>query len=63
MREFIIVRHEATTSGEFPLNEMPGSAGRIDVLARRANSAFFKGRRDFNLQSPTSKRVADNTTY
>lgn len=61
--KFIIVGHKAATSGEFLLNDMPGSAGRIDILARCIHSAFFKGRRGFNLQSPTSKLVADNTTY
>jgi len=63
MLEFITVGHKAATSGEFPLNDMPGSAGRIDVLARCIHSVFFKGRRGFNLQSPTSKLRADNTTY
>ncbi|HXY87880.1 MAG TPA: tRNA (pseudouridine(54)-N(1))-methyltransferase TrmY [Candidatus Acidoferrales bacterium] len=41
MREFIVIGHKAVTSGEFPLNDMPGSAGRIDILARCVNSAFF----------------------
>ena len=63
MWEFIIVRHKAAISREFPLNDMPGSAARTNVLARCINSVFFKGRRGFNLQSPTSKLRADNTTY
>ncbi len=50
MREFIIVGHKAVTSGEFPLNDMPGSAGRIDILARCVNSAFFTS---FNVRRDT----------
>lgn len=50
MREFIIVGHKAVTSGEFPLNDMPGSAGRIDILARCINSAFFTS---FNIRRDT----------
>jgi tRNA (pseudouridine54-N1)-methyltransferase len=50
MREFIIVGHKAVTSGEFPLNDMPGSAGRIDILVRCVNSAFFTS---FNIRRDT----------
>jgi tRNA (pseudouridine54-N1)-methyltransferase len=50
MREFIIVGHKAITSGEFPLNDMPGSAGRIDILARCVTSAFFTS---FNVRRDT----------
>jgi len=48
-RQFIIVGHRAATSGDFPLNDMPGSAGRIDILARCLTAAFltsFSIRRD-----------------
>ncbi len=50
MREFIIVGHKAFTSGKFPLNDMPGSAGRIDILARCVNTAFFTS---FNIRRDT----------
>ena len=63
MREFIIVGYKAATSREFLLNDMLESVGCIDVLARCINSAFFKERGGFNLQSPTSKLGTDNTTY
>ncbi len=49
MRQFIIVGHRAATSGDFSLNDMPGSAGRIDILARCITAAFltsFDIRRD-----------------
>lgn len=41
MKRFCILGHRAVTNGEFPLNDMPGSAGRIDVLCRCVNSCFF----------------------
>jgi len=41
IKRFIITGHKATTSGEFSLNDMPGSAGRMDVLCRSVNSCFF----------------------
>ena len=49
MRQFIIVGHKAATSGDFTLEDMPGSAGRIDILARCVTAAFvtsFDIRRD-----------------
>ncbi|KQC05743.1 MAG: tRNA (pseudouridine-N1)-methyltransferase [Methanoculleus sp. SDB] len=41
MRRFAIVGHRARTSGDFSLNDLPGGAGRIDVLCRCVNAAFF----------------------
>ena len=41
MRRFIIMGHRAMTTGDFSLNDLPGSSGRIDVLARSINSAFM----------------------
>ncbi len=41
MRQFVIVGHKAATSGDFSLNDMPGSAGRIDILARCVTAAFL----------------------
>jgi tRNA (pseudouridine54-N1)-methyltransferase len=49
MRQFIVVGHKASTSGDFTLEDMPGSAGRIDILARCVTAAFvtsFDIRRD-----------------
>lgn len=34
MRQFVIVGHDAPTDPEFPLDDLPGSAGRLDVLCR-----------------------------
>jgi len=41
MRDFLIIGHKAVTSSDFPLNDMPGSAGRMDILCRCINSALF----------------------
>ena len=41
MKRFAIVGHRATTSGTFSLNDLPGSAGRIDILCRFVNSSLF----------------------
>lgn len=41
MKRFLVVGHLARTTGDFSLNDMPGSAGRMDVLCRCINSAFF----------------------
>ena len=52
MRRFIVVGHRAITSGDFKLNDLCGSTGRLDVLLRCVNSAFFLShnmRRDVEL--------------
>ncbi|MDD3070206.1 MAG: tRNA (pseudouridine(54)-N(1))-methyltransferase TrmY, partial [Methanoculleus horonobensis] len=41
MKRFAVVGHLAVTSGTFSLNDLPGSGGRMDVLCRSVNSAFF----------------------
>jgi tRNA (pseudouridine54-N1)-methyltransferase len=41
MRNFIIVGHRALTSPNFSLNDLPGTGGRMDILARSVNSAFL----------------------
>jgi len=41
MREFIVVGHKAVTDGQFSLNDLSGSAGRIDIMCRCVNSALF----------------------
>ena len=40
MKEFIIIGHKAVTSS-FSLNDLPGAAGRMDILCRCVNSALF----------------------
>ncbi len=50
MRQFIIVGHRAATSGDFSLNDMPGSAGRIDILARCITASFLTS---FNIRHDT----------
>ena len=41
MRQFIVVGHDAPTTPEFSLDDVAGGAGRLDVLCRCVNSAFF----------------------
>jgi tRNA (pseudouridine54-N1)-methyltransferase len=41
MIRFIVLGHLARTSGDFSLNDMPGAAGRMDVLCRCVNSSLF----------------------
>ncbi|MGD9780423.1 tRNA (pseudouridine(54)-N(1))-methyltransferase TrmY [Methanomethylovorans sp.] len=65
MQDFIIIGHKAVTTGGFSLNDMPGSAGRMDILCRCINSVFFLShdlRRDVQahlllLGEPNSPRV------
>jgi tRNA (pseudouridine54-N1)-methyltransferase len=40
MKEFIIIGHKAVTS-PFSLNDLPGAAGRMDILCRCVNAALF----------------------
>ncbi len=40
MKEFIIIGHKAVTT-TFSLNDLPGAAGRMDILCRCVNSALF----------------------
>lgn len=52
MRRFVVVGHRAVTSGDFKLDDLCGSAGRLDVLLRCINSSFFLShdiRRDVEL--------------
>jgi tRNA (pseudouridine54-N1)-methyltransferase len=41
MRRFIVLGHTAPTEPDFSLDDLAGGAGRLDVLARCVNSAFF----------------------
>lgn len=41
MRTFVIVGHKAVTSPKFSLNDLPGAAGRMDILARCINASLF----------------------
>ena len=40
MKSFIIIGHKAVTE-PFSLNDLPGSAGRMDILCRCVNAALF----------------------
>ena len=41
MRRFIIVGHRASTTPEFPLDDLAGGAGRMDLLLSAANAALL----------------------
>lgn len=41
MRRFVVIGHRAVTSGDFKLDDLAGGTGRLDVLLRCINSAFF----------------------
>ena len=41
MIRFIIIGHRAHTTGDFKLDDICGGAGRLDILCRCVNSAFF----------------------
>ncbi len=41
MRRFVVLAHTAPVTPEFSLNDLPGGAGRIDVLCRAIGAAFF----------------------
>lgn len=41
MRQFLIIGHEAPTHGDFPLDDLPGSAGRFDLLCRCVTAALL----------------------
>lgn len=41
MRRFLITGHRANTDGNFILEDLPGSGGRMDILAISASSALF----------------------
>lgn len=52
MRQFVVLGHEAPVEPGFPLKDLPGAAGRLDVLCRCVQSAFFLShdlRRDVRL--------------
>lgn len=41
MRHFVLLGHTAPTTPAFTLNDLPGSAGRLDLVCRAIGSAFF----------------------
>jgi tRNA (pseudouridine54-N1)-methyltransferase len=41
MRRFVIVGHKAVTTPKFTLNDLPGGAGRMDIIARCVNASLF----------------------
>lgn len=41
MRRFVLLGHKAPITPEFTLNDLPGGAGRLDLLCRGIGAAFF----------------------
>ena len=41
MRQFVVSGHDAPTTAGFSLDDLAGGAGRLDVLCRCVNAAFF----------------------
>jgi len=41
VRRYIVLGHRAITSADFKLDDLCGSTGRLDILLRCVNSAFF----------------------
>ena len=60
MRRFVILGHKAAISPEFNLSDLPGSAGRLDVLCRAIGAAFLLShdlRRDVEVTLLLQDRV------
>jgi tRNA (pseudouridine54-N1)-methyltransferase len=54
MRTFVIVAHKAVTTPKFSLNDLPGAAGRMDIVARCISASLFLShdlRRDVDTYS------------
>jgi len=41
MRRYIVIGHRAITSADFKLDDLCGATGRLDILLRCVNAAFF----------------------
>ncbi|MDD1718281.1 MAG: tRNA (pseudouridine(54)-N(1))-methyltransferase TrmY [Methanoregulaceae archaeon] len=41
MIRFAVVGHQARTTGDFSLNDLPGSAGRMDIICRCIRASLF----------------------
>lgn len=60
MRIFIVLGHRAATTPDFSLDDLPGSAGRLDILCRCVNSSFLLShdiRRDTELYLVLQDRI------
>ena len=40
-RAFVVVLHRANTDGDFKLEDLPGSGGRVDIFCRVLNAALL----------------------
>ena len=42
MKQFVVLGHDAPMTPDFPLDDLPGAAGRLDVLCRCVSAALFR---------------------
>ena len=59
MREFVVVGHDAPTTPEFSLDDLPG-AGRLDVLCRCVTSALLLS---YDIRESVQVSLVLNGTY
>ena len=45
MRRFLVLGHRASSDGNFRLDDLPGTGGRMDIMAMSASSALFLSHR------------------
>ncbi|HED04422.1 MAG TPA: tRNA (pseudouridine(54)-N(1))-methyltransferase TrmY [Candidatus Fraserbacteria bacterium] len=60
MRVFIVLGHTAALTPDFTLNDLPGSAGRLDILCRCVTAAFCLShgiRRQINVYLVLQDRI------
>jgi len=60
MRRFVVLGHKAPVEPGFTLNDLPGSAGRLDVLCRAIGAGFFLShdlRRDVEMVLLLQNRI------
>lgn len=60
MRQFVVLAHEVPTTPGLPLDDLPGSGGRVDVVCRAINSALFLSH---DLRGDVRVHVVVDDTY
>ncbi|MBI5001096.1 MAG: tRNA (pseudouridine(54)-N(1))-methyltransferase TrmY [Euryarchaeota archaeon] len=58
MRRFVIVAHRVPADGDFSLNDLCGSGGRVDVLSRAVSASFLLSN---SIRSDVEARLVINT--
>jgi len=60
MRQFVVVGHDVPTTPDFSLDDLPGGAGRLDLLARCVTSALVLSH---DLRSDTRVHLVFDDSY